>query len=270
MRSWAVSLHDVAPATWPDCERLLDVVAPYGIPVTLLVTPHLHRGITADADAAFVAALHDRVARGDEIVLHGYAHVDDAPAPTRPADWVRRRLLTDAEGEFAALDAREAARRLEQGKAMLTRIGLAPIGFVPPAWLLGDGARIALSGTTLAYTSTRDRLYALPEFEAVVAPSLVYSTRAAWRRTASRYWNRARLWQRRGADRVRVALHPAEARYERVLDEWRRLFDALATPRTPVLETAWLPRRPRGETVTVERVAPFGGVASVRHRVPIG
>lgn len=243
MTAWAVSLHDVAPTTWPACEALLALVAPYDVRVTLLVTPWFHRGVRADVDPAFVAALHERVSRGDEIVLHGYTHVDDAPAATNPRDWIRRRWLTDGEGEFAALVAADAARRIEAGVAMLTGLGLAPAGFVPPAWQMGGGARAALTTSGLAYAATRDHLHALPAFDPVYAPSLVYSTRAAWRRLVSRHWNRSRLRTLRDVARVRVALHPAEANYPAVLDEWRGLLAALAATRVPALETDWLPRR---------------------------
>lgn len=244
MNAWSLSLHDVAPATWPECAALLEFVAPYAVPVTLLVTPDFHGRGRVDADPAFVAALRARLAAGDEIVLHGLRHVDEGPAPRSPAEWLRRRILTASEGEFAALDAREAARRLDEGLACLARAGLPVAGFVPPAWLLGPGARAALAKSTIAYTSTRDRLYRLPDFAAVDAPSLVWSTRAAWRRTVSRHWNARRLATHRGAPRLRVALHPAEARYPTVLADWARLLDVLAATRSPALETAWLAPRP--------------------------
>lgn len=240
MTAWAVSLHDVAPATWPDCASLLEMLADYDVRVTLLVTPHWHRGVRVDADGDFVRAVRERLALGDELVLHGYAHVDDGPAPREPVGWVRRRLLTAGEGEFAALDAREAAARIDTGVTMLASLGLTPVGFVPPAWLLGAGARAALARSGLRYTSTRDALLRLPDFASVAAPSLVYSTRAPWRRVASRHWNRQRLRALQRAPRVRVALHPAEARWSRVLAEWRRLLDALVARRTAVLESAWL------------------------------
>ena len=256
MREWAVSLHDVAPETWPACRRLLAMLEPFGVPVTLLVTPHFHGGRRVDEDPAFVRAVRARLGRGDEVVLHGYYHVDDGPLPSSPRDWFARRVLTASEGEFAALDAAEAVRRLRAGTRLLARLGLSPAGFVAPAWLLGDGARAALAATALAYTCTRDVLYALPSFEAVRAPSLVYSTRAAWRRSASRRWNRRRLVTLTDEPRLRVALHPAEAGHPGVLDDWTDLLRALALARRPVLESSWLPLSARASSAPARPPAP--------------
>jgi uncharacterized protein len=243
IRDWAVSLHDVAPDTWPACERLLSMLDPFGVPVTLLVTPHFHRGRRIDADEAFVRSIRHRVSRGDDVVLHGYFHLDAAGPPTGLREWFLRRVLTASEGEFAAIDAAEARRRIAVGAGLLQAAGLQPAGFVAPAWLLGAGAREALAESALAYTCTRDVLYALPSFEAVRAPSLVYSTRAAWRRVASRHWNRRRLAMLSSEPRLRAALHPADAAHPAVLDDWTSLLGTLARTRRPVLESSWLPVR---------------------------
>lgn len=253
---WAVSIHDVAPATWPGCERLLALLEPYAVPVTLLVTPHYRHGIALDAAPEVAAALRDRARRGDEVVLHGYYHTDDGPPPHSLRDWAMRRLWTDREGEFAALGATAAAQRIDAGAAMLRRAGLEPAGFVAPAWLLGRGARAALVASGLRYTCTRDKLLSIPGFEPVHAPSLVYSTRAAWRRAVSRHWNRRRARELRGEPRIRVALHPAEAAFPQVLEEWRTLIERLATERRGVLETAWLRAAPRDVSAALTRPAP--------------
>ncbi|MFO0453321.1 MAG: DUF2334 domain-containing protein [Pseudomonadota bacterium] len=248
--TWAVSLHDVAPSTWEDCETLLELVRPYGVPVTLLVTPHLHAGVRADADPAFAQALRGRLARGDEPVLHGYYHLDDATPPRSTRDWVRRRLLTAGEGEFAAITAQEAERRAVLGRAMLRGIGVEVEGFVPPAWQIAIDAFDAVARAGFRYVTTRDWLYPLPSGDPVHAPSLVYSTRTAWRRAASHWWNLLRLRSLALAPRVRVALHPPEARYRHVREAWRRMMDALAARRDGVLETRWLPRAGPPEAAT--------------------
>lgn len=237
---WAVSIHDVAPATQGECERLLELLAPYATPITLLVTPHYRRGTRLDAARACTEWLRGRVARGDEVALHGYYHVDDGPPPRSPRDWAMRRLWTDREGEFAALDAHTARTRLDAGCALLRDAGLPPAGFVPPAWLLGRGARTALPGSGLAYTSTRDALLRLPDFTPLRAPSLVYSTRAGWRRRLSRHWNERRLALLVREPRLRLALHPVDTRHPQVLTEWRRLLDVVAHSRRATLETGWL------------------------------
>ena len=244
-RCLAVSLHDVAPTTWPDCERLLKLTDTWALPVSLLVVPDYHRLGRVGADHAFVAALTARVARGDEIVLHGYSHLDEAPAPSTFSDWWRRRVLTRGEGEMAAVDRSDAAHRIAAGMDVLDAAALHPAGFVAPAWQLGIGAWKALRDVPLAYTSTRDRLFELPEFTPLRAPSLVYSSRSAWRRVLSRFWNEQRRIRLRSSPLLRIALHPVDARHATVVRHWRRLIGSLAAERSAVLESRWLASRLR-------------------------
>ena len=91
---YAVSLHDVAPDTWPDCAQLLALCDAARIPVTLLVVPRYHHGTAVDESPSFAAALQARRARGDDVVLHGYFHVDDGPPARGPLDSRRRSLQT--------------------------------------------------------------------------------------------------------------------------------------------------------------------------------
>lgn len=237
---FAVSLHDVAPATWNACERLLALTDLLGVPVTLLVVPHYHAGTRADADGGFVAALRLRVALGDEIVLHGYRHEDRGAGARSPREWLTRRVYTASEGEFAALDLATAADLIARGRDVLTSLGLAPAGFVAPAWLMSEATVAALGASGLRYAATRDELIDLGSARRVAAPSLVYSTRARWRRALSKAWNAARLAALDGAPRIRAALHPADAAHAAVLADWTRLLDQLAAERRGVLESSWL------------------------------
>jgi predicted deacetylase len=217
--------------------RLLDE---RGVPATLLVVPDYHGAGRADADRDFVESLRARVGGGDEIVLHGFRHRDDGPTPATLRDWWRRRVLTAAEGEMAALSSADAERRIAAGLDVLAAAELKPAGFVAPAWLLSRGARQALQNSRLAYTATRDCLIRLPDLVPVAAPSLVYSSRSRWRRMASRVWNRSRLVLLKSAPLIRVALHPVDARHPSVVREWCRMLDLLSARRSAVLESRWL------------------------------
>lgn len=234
--AYAVSIHDVAPATWEACSRLLELLAPGAVAATLLVVPRYHGGPAADEVPGFGAELRARVAGGDEISLHGYLHRDDAGPPRGPLDWARRRLYTAAEGEFAALAEAEAARRLAAGLRCLTAMGLAVRSFVAPAWLLGPGSRRALAGTQLDYTASRDALIRIHDGSRVAAPSLVWSTRSAWRRRLSAQVNARRLQQHGASPLVRLALHPADAGHPEVLDAWREIIGTFKRTRRPMLE----------------------------------
>ena len=186
-----VVLHDVAPATWRKCERLLAMLDEIGAtPLTLLVVPDFHGMGSIERAPNFVAAIDARRARGDEIALHGYTHQDDATPPRTLVHWLQRRLLTASEGEFSALDRREAYGRISNGLAMFARLNWPNAGFVPPAWLAGADAREAVRDSPLLYTSTHRSLIDLRSGRTINAPVITASSRSAWRRAASRLWLR--------------------------------------------------------------------------------
>jgi uncharacterized protein len=240
-----ISVHDVAPATWPRCARLLAMIDACGAgPATLLVVPDYHHGGRIDAYPAFLRAIERRLARGDEVALHGYYHEDDAPAPRAPLAWIERRVLTQSEGEFAALGAGEARVRLERGAALMASLRWPVRGFVPPAWLLGRGARVALSGLAggagFAYTTTRSGVYRLPDWQYTFSPSLVCTVRTPWRRSVSRALNAATFALARRAALLRLSLHPVDAEHADVMAQWRAWIERALESHVPVTKLQWL------------------------------
>jgi predicted deacetylase len=237
-----VVLHDVAPATWPGCERLLAGIDALGnIPVTLLVVPEYHHGEAIDAAPDFIRAIERRIARGDETAMHGLYHLDDGAAAARsPVDWIRRRCYTAGEGEFSALDEPRAQERLERGLARFASLGWTAHGFVAPAWLLSRGARAALTHSPFRYTATRERLYTLPDWQAFGDPGLVWSVRSAWRRMLSVRYNRWLNHRLRHAPLLRLGLHPADAAFADVTRFWIETLRAALESRVPMIKAAWL------------------------------
>jgi predicted deacetylase len=156
-----VSIHDVAPATWADCLRLVEAVrAVADIPLTWLVVPHYH--FRPEQSPAMEACLNVALERGDELALHGYSHLDTEEAGGGLRARFLRNVYTRREGEFAALTEAEARRRLELGLDWFAARGWTPTGFVPPAWLLGEGAWRALRDAPFAYTTTFSHFHCLP------------------------------------------------------------------------------------------------------------
>ena len=237
-----IALHDVAPATWPACRRLLALVDELGpVPVTLLVVPDYHHRGRVTGDPSFIRAIEARLARGDEVVVHGYHHLDEARNTASPLQWIKRHVYTQSEGEFAAIDEAEAHARLMRGWEMLAiELGWPVAGFVAPAWLLGRGARAALARTPFRYTTTLRAMYHLPEWRRVTAPSLVYSAGSAWRRRMSRRWNHWLLARARGQEILRIGLHPVDAHHPAVLDDWRILMRLALAERRAVTKRAWM------------------------------
>ena len=155
-----VSIHDVAPATWSDCLRLVEAVrAVADIPLTWLVVPHYH--FRPEQSPAMEACLNVALERGDELALHGYSHLDTEAGGGLRARFLRN-VYTRREGEFAALTEAEARRRLELGLDWFAARGWTPTGFIPPAWLLGEGAWRALRDAPFAYTTTFSHFHCLP------------------------------------------------------------------------------------------------------------
>ncbi|WP_350568803.1 polysaccharide deacetylase family protein [Pseudomonas sp. H26/SER47-MNA-CIBAN-0231] len=252
MKAVCLVLHDVAPSTWADYQPFVEAVDALGeVPMTWLVVPDFHRHDALDANPAFRRVLDARVARGDELALHGYYHDDQEPMPNTPRDWFMRRVYTH-EGEFYRLSREAALARLHAGLEMFQRYDWPVQGFVAPAWLMSDGTRQALRELPLSYTSEPQHLYRLPDFSAIDAPGLVWSARSAWRRGLSKILSDQREQRWREASVIRLGLHPVDMRHRFSRDYWlHTLQRLLAEGRVPLTKIDWLARQ-RGQ---LERAA---------------
>lgn len=245
-------LHDVAPSTWADYQPFVEAVDALGnVPMTWLVVPDFHRHDNLDAHADFRQLLGERVARGDELALHGFFHDDPEPRPHTPRDWFMRRVYTH-EGEFYRLSHEAALARLRAGIEMFQRYGWPLHGFVAPAWLMSEGTRQALRELPLRYTSDPHHLYRLPDFTPIDAPGLVWSARSAWRRGLSKILSDQREQRWRQAPVIRLGLHPVDMRHGFSRDYWRNTLERLLTDgRVPMTKINWLAQQ-RGQ---LERAA---------------
>ena len=232
-RGLCIAIHDVAPATWLECEVLLKMLEGLGAPpVTLLIVPEYHRLGRIDREPWFLHAIDARIASGAEVALHGYFHLDEAPLPNNPAAWLRRRILTNGEGEFSALSIAEAGSRIERGRALLEACGWQVAGFVPPAWLAGEAAQRAIGRSSLAYTSSRSFLQRIADGVRISAPCITASARSPWRRSASRLWLKAMEAATARTPLLRIALHPNEAKHPGMVTLWAQVIRHVAADRT--------------------------------------
>lgn len=263
----AVVLHDVAPATWSDCEKLqrcVQQVAP--LPLTWLAVPRYH-GLPPEP--AFEEALDAARSRGHELALHGYTHWD--PVPTRGwLDHARRRWYTAGEGEFAALGKEQAAQRLRAGRRWFERRRWPVAGFVAPAWLLSEGSRRALDASGFDYTCTLGALVDLRRRRSLASQAIVYSTRSAWRRALSRPWNEAVAWHQRAAPLLRFELHPGDAEHESVRAAWMRLLERALSGRDALTLAQALARWREDEGYDSRPLSPHAYVPTSPARPPAG
>lgn len=231
MRALCVSIHDVAPGTLDACIHIADALRKIDatLPLTLLVVPRYHGD--AGLPRLYSEWIAARLARGDELALHGLTHRDDGRAPQRLGDRIRRQLYTAGEGEFAGLTRNEAAERIECGCAWFEQRGWPLQGFVAPAWLLSPGTWDALKEFDFAYTTTLSRFHILKAGIVLRAPAVVYSTRSAMRRWISRRWNAVLSRAAHDMTLVRVGFHPADAAHPRVMMQGLSLVERLARDR---------------------------------------
>lgn len=226
-----VSLHDVAPATWPQCVRLLRAVrAVAPIPLTLLVVPAYHRQPVADS-VAFDRLLDARLAQGDELALHGFTHLDEGPPAAGWRQKFLRQMYTRGEGEFSTLDVAEASHRIAAGLEWFAQRHWPVAGFVAPAWLLGPDAWRAVRQFPFLYTTTLRYFHTLPQPQALWSPSLVYAARNRSGRWLSSYRNvlLAQILAQRPL--VRLGLHPKDAAHPELVRHLQHLIGQLLATR---------------------------------------
>jgi uncharacterized protein len=205
------AIHDVSPSRLPAVADLRAWLARRGVPrITLLVVPDFHGEEPWEKHPAAAETLRSWARAGDEILLHGLHHREDPPASTGPLGArLQARFLTAGEGEFLRLGQVEAARRLDCGWRRLEALGLQPQGFVAPAWLYSQGARLALGarGPVLYEDNLALRR---ADGQSACSPVIGLSTRRVDRLILSLLW--AELFGRvlRHARVARVALHPPD------------------------------------------------------------
>ena len=238
MKKLIVSLHDVSPLTRPVFAAMLGELTALGVDRTaLLVIPdHHHRGHML-ADAGFCRWLAGLAAEGHELVVHGYYH--QRPARPRETWWQRgiTRIYTRGEGEFYDLPKDEAVGRLARAQRDFAQLDApAPVGFIAPAWLLGDEARQAVAEAGFRYTTyltgIRD-LRAPANTGFVPAQSLVYSCRNRWRRAASLGWNAHLFRREKNNATMRLSLHPPDYQHPQIWRQVRRLVGEALRERRP-------------------------------------
>lgn len=239
-----VSIHDVAPATWSECMHLLHAIrAVADIPLSWLVVPQYHGStLRSRACETTLGALQ---AQGHELVLHGYTHVDPCPPGGSLGSRFLRTVYTRREGEFAALGAAEARRRIELGLAWFSERGWPVCGFVAPAWLLGPQVLPLLADYPFTYTTTFTRFHLLRPASSLFAPALVYAARNGLGRVVSpRLGSMAAALSAR-APLVRLALHPRDAHHPALVRHAQHLTERLLASR-PALTKAEFARRLAG------------------------
>lgn len=239
-RALVVSLHDVSPKTWELCRRILAAI---DVPVSLLVIPdHHHRGHFAE-DPAFCSWLRERVAGGDEVVIHGYTH----QRPARPGESICERLITRGytagEGEFFDVSYDVARRLVSRAQRDFRSVGFDPSGFIAPAWLLSDEGERAIRDLGIRYTTRLRTVTDLRENREWKVRSLCWSVRAGWRRAMSMIWNAFLFHRVEDATLMRIAIHPVDIEHPAIWRQVARLVRATSATRSATTYGQWISSR---------------------------
>lgn len=207
-----VSIHDVAPGTASQTLRWLAELDARGIPATLLLVPGPWRGPALSTDPRLIDAVLEAESRGHELALHGFYHMSTHSSGPL---WRRgvARVMARGAAEFAMLSQGEARARIEAGLDELESVGVQPIGFHPPGWLVSPGAVDALRLSGLRYYSTHLGVHtfgctgSIGELR-LAAPALSHRPGGTGEQLGVRVMTQGAQYLARNGRAFRVALHP--------------------------------------------------------------
>ena len=242
-RSLVVSIHDVSPLTREATEQILNELKELGVRrVSLLVIPDHHCKGHFLEEPDFCAWLRDCVAMGHEVVIHGYYHRRDQRAGETFWQKLTTQYYTAGEGEFYDMPGADALRIISQARQDFHRIGIDPLGFIAPAWLVSEGTDRALQRLGIGYTTRIGGVYDYTKGVQHTSQSLVWSTRSGWRRMMSRAWN-AHLFRRlETCPLLRIGIHPPDMQHRAVWQQIKNLAARALETRTAVTYAGYLKR----------------------------
>ncbi len=229
------SIHDVGPAFGRQVDQLVDLLATHlgSARFAMLVVPDHWGENPLERHSAFATRLRGWADSGIEMFVHGWYHRDIAAHTGARA--LKARFMTASEGEFLGLDAAEAARRMDDGKALIEDIiGREVAGFIAPAWLYGPGAMDALGKSEFALAEDHMKVWR-PDTGAVLArgPVVTWASRSSVRTASSIAFAAAARTLLRPLSTVRIAVHPGDTTKPELIDSIDHTLAAFAKNRRP-------------------------------------
>jgi hypothetical protein len=285
-----VSVHDVAPGTAAQSLRWIEDLDRRGVPATLLLVPGPWRGPLLSADGRLADALLEAESRGHEPALHGYYHRATHGAGALWRRGVAKVLAPQGAAEFAVLSQDEARARIEAGLDELAAIGIEPVGFHPPGWLLNPESVRALRRSGLRYYTTHLGVHTLvhscPDHSGapgdprraagelrLAAPALSHRPGAPGEQLNARLMAQAARRLAQDGRALRIALHPDDLSRPGLREAaLRAIDDAIAAGARPVTYAGalGLPRTARRlEHAVAERIVDWPAVDRPTERIAL-
>ncbi|MFL9840631.1 polysaccharide deacetylase family protein [Sphingomonas sp. ST-64] len=232
-RSLLASIHDVGPGAERQVDRLAGLLtdALDGARFAMLVVPDHWAGYPIRSGTAFANRLRTWSDSGIEMFVHGWYHKD--MAEHRGLARLKARYMTASEGEFLGLSRDEAARRMEDGRALVEDIiGRKACGFIAPAWLYGSGAMAALRDSSFDLAEDHMKVW-IPQTGEVLArgPVITWASRSTARTAASLAVAALARQALHPLRSVRVAVHPGDVTKASILSSIEETLKCFARRR---------------------------------------
>jgi predicted deacetylase len=240
-RQFLFSVHDVAPFHLEKLYKAEELIEEYKIPeVCFLVVPDFHGQGASDVSREFVSWTQKNRSYNAEWFLHGYYHQEMKSEVWSErsgfVDKIKRRFLTEGEGEFLGLKTEIIRERLTKGKTVYKNLfGTDDIyGFVAPAWLFKKELIPCLAESGVSLTEDHRYLYDVKNDTRMKCPVITWATRTPLVKYGSlvvcpllvRLWGREPL--------IRIAVHPSDFAHKETVDNIRRVLDRVTLDRTAV------------------------------------
>ena len=167
-----VTVHDVAPPFAAGVRRLLDELDRRAIrPRVLKVVPcYAGRWPLADDDD-LCRLLRTEVAAGSEIVAHGWTHRAQGTLRGSLGTRWRGAWLAGGAAEFLSLPAAAAQAAARSARHTLAdTLGVEPLGFCAPAWLLNKEGRAAVTAAGYHFLLEQTMVRDLRTGQAIATP----------------------------------------------------------------------------------------------------
>jgi predicted deacetylase len=221
-----VTLHDVTPAHGDRIFMAIDHLRGLGVQaLNLLVVPDFHHQGHLAQDAEFCRRLLKVLGPRDEVALHGFWHLADQ-APRSAGKKAVASIMTAGEGEFQDLSYEHARTRIEDA------LGMRPRGFVAPAWLDNAETARAVRDAGLDWCEDHLRVHDLARDRAIFAPVLSLASRSFGRRWGSVAFAEIASRTLTAGRVVRLAAHPNDYLYGRLVDTLGRVVERWLTTHT--------------------------------------
>jgi predicted deacetylase len=218
-----ISIHDVSPAWERELDVALEMCGAIGAKPALLVVPNFHGAWPLAEHPSFCARLRALQGAGHDIYLHGFFHEAKSAAKKSLAWFWAQRIVSGGEAEFRDVTRDEAEARLIDGESALEAAGLRVDGFVAPAWAMHAWLMPILARRGYAFTEDHTHVYDPASGKKRGSVVLNFASRTPGRLFSSVAYCRVAK-HARAVVPARVAIHPADMRFQLLRSETRALL----------------------------------------------